>query len=65
MGLCGIMKQELKKIEVHDLWLVACFLYPFLRDTKFWDDPLEREEFRTREESLTRLMSGDLRPGGI
>ena len=31
MRLCGAMKGELEKIEIHDLWLVSCFLYPYLR----------------------------------
>ncbi len=32
MRLCGFMKMELRKIEIHDLWPVASFLLPFLRD---------------------------------
>ena len=28
MRFCGAMRNELKKVEIHDLWLVACFLYP-------------------------------------
>ena len=41
--LCGAMRSELDKIEVHGLWLVAYFLYPFLRDMEFWKDPIQRE----------------------
>ena len=51
--LCGAMKQELDKIEIHSLCLVAYFLYPFLRDMEFWNDPLQREHFRTRAEKMT------------
>ena len=39
MFLCGLMKQELDEIEIHGLWLVACFLYPFFRDIVFWKGP--------------------------
>ncbi len=53
------MKQELENVEVHDLWLVSCFLYPFLRDMEFWNDPSERQQFRTRAEALTRQMISD------
>ena len=56
--LCGAMKEELKKVEIHDLWLVACFVYPFLRNKYFWEDPTQREESKARAESLTRKMTG-------
>jgi len=56
MRLCGVMKSELQKIEIHDLWLVACFLYPYLRDMNFWDNEIERLDFRNRGEALTRAM---------
>ena len=56
MKLCGVMRAELEKIEVHDLWLVACFLYPYLRDMNFWDDPIQRTDFRKRAEAMTRLL---------
>ena len=56
MCLCGAMKQELEKIEEHWLWLVSCFLCPFLRDRKFWKDPLRREIFKSRAEKLIRSM---------
>ena len=56
MRLCGLMKEELREVEIHDLWLVACFLYPYLRDMSFWDDDIEREEFKRRAETLTRAM---------
>jgi len=42
MRLCGALKLELMKIEIHDLWLVACFLYPYLRDMHFWEDSVEK-----------------------
>lgn len=32
MHLCTQMKAEISKIQVHDLWLLACFPYPYLRD---------------------------------
>ncbi len=60
MRLCGVMKQELEKIEIHGLWLVSCFLYPFLRDMEFWKDPLQREQFKSRAEKLTRSMCDSL-----
>ena len=40
-----------------DLWLVSCFLLPFLRDMNFWKNPLEREEYKVRAKSLVRTMS--------
>ena len=58
MRFCGIMKMELKDVEVHDLWLAASFLYPYLRDIEFWKNPIKREQFRTRAESLTRVIAG-------
>ena len=33
--LAGIMKNILRKIEVHDLWLVGSFLHPFFRAFSF------------------------------
>lgn len=56
MRMCGVMKTELEKVEIHDLWLVACFLFPFLRDMEFWENATERESFKTRAESLTRSL---------
>ena len=32
MKFCGVVRAELKRIHAHDLWLVACFLFSFLRD---------------------------------
>ena len=32
MRLCGVMEQELDKIEIRGLWLVSNFLNPLLRD---------------------------------
>lgn len=59
MRLCSKMKQEMEKVEIHDLWLVACFLYPYLRDMSFWDNAVEREQFKVRAENLTRSMYSD------
>lgn len=56
MRMCGVMKTQLLKIEVHDLWLVACFLFPFLRDMEFWENPVERADFKVRAEALTRSL---------
>jgi len=56
MGLSGMMAAELKRIKVHDLWLVACFLYPLMRDFSFWSAPAQREEFALRGETLTRVL---------
>jgi len=56
MRLSGMMAAELKRIKVHDLWLVACFLYPLMRDFSFWSDPAQREEFKLRGETLTRVL---------
>ena len=52
------MKMELKNVEVHDLWLVASFLYTYLRNIEFRKNPKEREQFRTRTESLTKVIAG-------
>ena len=57
MRLCGAMKQELEKIEIHGMWLDSCFLYPFLKDMEFWEGPLQREQFKFRAEKLTHFMS--------
>lgn len=54
MRFCGTVKEELQGIEVHDLWLVSCFLNPLLQDMNFWNNPSEREEFNQRAEALTR-----------
>jgi len=59
MRLSGAMKVEIQKIEIHDLWLVACFLYPYLRDMNFWANEIEREDFKKRAEALTRKMCMD------
>lgn len=56
MRLYGVMKSVLKNVEVHDLWLVACFLYPFLRDMSFWCDCAQKEYFKKRAEALTRIL---------
>lgn len=56
MRLCGEMKAELKKIEIYDLWLLGCFLFPYLRDMSFWHDVPERQGFIARAESLTRIL---------
>ena len=56
MRLCCAMKQELEKIEIHGFWLVSCFPYPFLRDLKFWKDPMQREHFKSGAEKPTRSM---------
>jgi len=56
MLLSKVMREELQKITIHDLWLVACFLYPSLRDFQFWKDPTERQEYRLRGETLTRVL---------
>jgi len=54
--LCSEMKAEICKIEVHDLWLVACFLYPHLRMFDFWQDATDRASFQIRGEALTRVL---------
>ncbi len=61
MRLSGLMKLELQRIEVHDLWLVSCYLHPFLRDMEFWNDPSQREQFKVRGEKLLRTMCSDLK----
>ena len=63
MRLSGLMKLELQKIEVHDLWLVSCYLHPFLRDMEFWNDPLQREQFKVRGENLLRAMCSEVNSG--
>ncbi len=50
------MKSELLKVEVHDLWLVACFLFPYLRDMSFWVDTAQREDYEKRARALSRNM---------
>ena len=45
---------------MHELWLVACFLFPFLNEMAFNEDPTEREQFKIRAENLTRAMCSDL-----
>ena len=56
MRFSVILKEKVKNIEVHDLWLVACFLHPLLRDMKFWMNDAERAEFQIRAETLARSM---------
>lgn len=56
MQLWGEMKAEFCKIDVHDLWLVACFRSPDLRDFEFWEDPAERQMYKLRGETLTRVL---------
>ncbi len=56
MRLSGILKNELKNIEIHDLWLGACYLCPYLRSMSFWSDITERENFKQRAQALTRKM---------
>jgi len=59
MRLASVMKMELMKVEIHDLWLVACFLYPILRDLAFWQDSVQREIFKMKAENLIRKMLTD------
>lgn len=47
---------ERSRIEVRNLWLVACFLIPLLRDFEFWEYKSEWKEYKERAESLTRAM---------
>lgn len=56
MRLAGAMKIEIMKVEIHDMWLVACFLYPMIRDMPFWHDSVQREGFKARAAFLTRKM---------
>ncbi len=39
--------------------MVASFLYPFLRDMLFWENPAEREQFKTKAETLVRAMCSE------
>ncbi len=54
---CAVVRDILcQKAKVHDLWLVGCFLHPFLREYQFIPDMDLRASYRTRAESLTRVL---------
>ncbi len=59
MRLCGAIKQELENVEIHDLWLVARFLYQYLRDFSFSKYDSQRADFEIRVEALIRRMCAD------
>ena len=52
--LSNIVKE---KIEVHDLWLVGCYLHPFFREMQSISDMDRRREYRMRAESMTKVLS--------
>ena len=39
MRFCIGIQLEISKIEVHRLWCVSCFLFPFLRDMNVLENP--------------------------
>ena len=63
MQLSGLMKSELQRVEVHDLWLTSSNLHPFLRDMEFWNDPSQREQFKVRGENLLLAMCSEATSG--
>lgn len=58
--LCRSIKEWLEaKVRIHDLWLVGCFLHPFLREFQMvpsWD---RREEYKRRAEQLIKTLIVD------
>ena len=54
--LCSALPEELKTVEIRDLWLVGCFLHPFFRSLGFYKDESKRSEYRIRGETLTRKL---------
>ena len=44
--LCKSLRNILQKIDIHDLWLVGCFLHPYFRSLSFWHNKEERCNFR-------------------
>lgn len=54
--LSEALRYILSKEEVHDLWLVGCFLHPYFRVISFWNNEEERCTFRIRAEAMTRML---------
>ncbi len=55
LKMCGLMmRYELKKVEMHDMWLVACFIFSYLRKMAFRSDEQERHDFKQRTEAIFR-----------
>ena len=52
----NVVKDELRKINIRDLWMVACILFTFFRDINFWGNHSERKRLKIRSESLTQEM---------
>ncbi len=63
--LAKIIATYLKeKIEVHDLWIVGCYLHPFLCEIEFVSCTSIRNDYRTRIESMTRKLRASAKSSG-
>ncbi len=54
--LCSALVEELKKVEIPDLWLIGCFVHPFFRSVGFYKNESKRSEYPIRGETLTRKL---------
>jgi len=56
-SLSAVILQEVDKIEIHDLWIVACFLHPLMRDLLFIRPIETRVEYKRRAENMARALA--------
>ncbi len=54
--MCNIVIEGLKKVDIIDMWLVGCFLPPFLAGYQFCSSEYKRSEYQVRGEALTRIL---------
>jgi len=55
--MCKIMKNcLLEHVLVHNLWLAACVLHPFLREFSFVPDDQKRAQYKLQGEGMVRAL---------
>ena len=50
------------KVRVYDLWLLGCYLHPFLREFQRTPDLRKRAEYRQRAEIFARQFLSESMP---
>jgi len=55
--MCKMMKKcMLEQVVVHDLWLLACILHPFLKEFSFLQDDQKRVQYKPQGEGMVRSL---------
>jgi len=57
-ALSSLLLDELNKIEIHDLWIMACFLHPLMRDLLFIHPTATRFEYKQRAITMAKKLAG-------